>query len=185
VATIVGKKVRLRPKQVKDASNDYLWRKDEELSRLDAAIPLTISFGEYLLFYGEELYGTLDDHFRFGVETLDGKHIGNCALYNIDRYKKEAELGVMLGDRDYWDQGYGEDVVRALVGHAFSTANLDRLHLKTLDWNIRAQQCFKKTGFVPCGRLLSGQYNFIIMEIRRPAVVNIKAHPTAGETVRD
>lgn len=185
MATIVGKKVRLRSKQVKDASNDYLWRQDEELSRLDAAIPLTISFGEYLLFYGEELYGSLDDHFRFGVETLDGKHIGNCALYNFDRYKKEAELGVMVGDRDYWDKGYGEDVVRTLVGHAFTVANLDRLHLKTLEWNVRAQQCFKKAGFVPCGRLLSGQHNFIIMEIRRPVAVTVEAPPPAAETAGD
>ena len=164
---MTGNKVRLRPKAVRDASNDYNWRKDEELSRLDAAIPLGISFGEYLLFYGEELYGSLDDNYRFGVDTLEGVQIGNCALYNIDRHRKEAELGVMIGDRAYWGQGYGADVVRTLARHAFTTTNIERIHLKTLDWNTRAHKSFAKAGFVPCGRMLSGQHNFLIMEIRR------------------
>ncbi|MEW6142512.1 MAG: GNAT family N-acetyltransferase [Chloroflexota bacterium] len=161
---ITGEKVRLRPKTVKDASNDYLWRKDEELSRLDAAIPLSISYGEYLLFYGEELYGAKDDHYRFGIETLDGRHIGNCAVYNFDNSRKEAELGVMIGDRAYWGQGYGADAVGTLVQYVFSNTDLKRLHLKTLEWNVRAQKCFLKCGFVSFGRRLNGGHDFILME---------------------
>jgi len=167
MTVIEGKLVRLRSKHIKDASNDYLWRRDEELSRLDAAIPLSISYGEYLLFYGEELYGGADDHFRFAVDTQEGKHIGNCALYNIDRYKREAELGVMIGDREYWDKGCGADVVRTLVRHAFATTDLDRIHLKTLDWNARAQACFARCGFTGAGRFTSGPYTFLHMEITR------------------
>jgi RimJ/RimL family protein N-acetyltransferase len=174
MTVITGKLVRLRPKHIKDASNDYLWRRDEELSRLDAAIPLSISYGEYLMFYGTELYGGGDDRFRFGVETLDGKHIGNCALYNVDHHKREAELGVMVGDRDYWDKGYGADAVRTLVRHAFATTNLERIHLKTLDWNARAQACFTKCGFTPSGKFMSGPHTFLEMEITRARAASLE-----------
>lgn len=165
---ITGDKVRLRSKTIKDAANDYQWRKDEELSRLDAAIPLSITYGEYLLFYGEELYGANDDRYRFAIETLDGQHIGNCAVYNFDRLRKEAELGVMIGDRAYWDMGYGADAVITLLRHVLASTDLKRLHLKTLEWNTRAQMCFRKCGFVPYGRRINGGHDFILMEISRP-----------------
>jgi|YNPNPStandDraft_1061719.scaffolds.fasta_scaffold123744_1 RimJ/RimL family protein N-acetyltransferase len=183
---ITGEKVRLRSKTIKDAANDYQWRKDEELSRLDAAIPLSISYGEYLLFYGEELYGATDDHFRFGIETLDGRHIGNCAIYNIDRFRREAELGVMIGDRAYWGRGYGSDAVSTLVRHVFASTDLKRLHLKTLEWNVRAQKCFRKCGFVPFGRRVNGGHDFILMEILRPqpaAVNGPVADGASGPTI--
>ena len=138
---ITGEKSRLRPKTIKDSSNDYTWRKDIDLARLDAAIPLSISYGEYLLFYGEELYDSPDQDFRFGIETFDGRHIGNCAIYNIDRFRREGELGIMIGDRAYWGQGYGVDAVKTLVNHVFFHTDLKRLHLKTLLWNERAQKC--------------------------------------------
>lgn len=168
---VIGEKVRLRPKTLKDASNDYLWRKDEELSRLDAAVPISISYGEYLLYYGEELYGSGDDPYRFGIETLGGHHIGNCAIYNIDRLRKEAELGIMIGDRAYWGQGYGTDAVKTLVRHVFTTTDFKRLHLKTLEWNLRARKCFQKCGFVPFGKRLNGSHEFILMEIFRSKVL--------------
>jgi RimJ/RimL family protein N-acetyltransferase len=44
---------------------------------------------------------------QFAVDTLEGRHIGNCAYYNIDKGGGEAEVGIMIGERSYWDKGYG------------------------------------------------------------------------------
>ncbi len=73
----------------------------------------------------------------------------------------------MIGDRDYWDKGNGTDAVMALVHHIFNNTWLNRLHLKTLDWNLRAQKCFEKSGFTPCGKSSQDAYNFVLMEITR------------------
>ena len=165
---LLGQKIKLRPKCLGDATNDYAWRIDPELSRLDAVAPLSLSLEEYLKGYAAELslFGNRETH--FAIETLDGKHIGNCAYFKIDKIKKEAELGIMIGDRDYWDRGYGTDAIMTLLNHIFSETNLNRIYLKTLDWNIRAQKCFQKCGFVPYGRLIKDGYNFVVMEIYRP-----------------
>jgi len=165
--TLVGSKAKLRPKRIKDAANDYRWRTDAELCRLDAAIPIPVSFEEYIKNYIAEL-----SYPRKGcclaIETLDGKHIGNCSYFSIDDTKKEAEMGIMIGDKAYWNRGYGTDVIQTILNHIFLQTSLQRVCLKTLDWNERAHQCFKKCGFVPCGKLIHGDYHFIIMEIRRP-----------------
>lgn len=162
---ITGTRVRLRDKKMSDARDDYIWQTDPELAQLDAVPTLTISFAKYLLDYTWELRLPSLTICRFAVESLDGKHIGNCSYYNINEAKGEAELGIMIGDRDYWDKSYGTDTVRALINHIFQETKLNRVYLKTLESNTRAQKCFKKCGFTPYGRMARDGYNFMLMEL--------------------
>ncbi len=164
---ITGNKIRLREKKLSDVRNDYQWQADPELSRLDAAPTLDMSFSVYLLDYSSVLHH--NDHHRYplAIETLDGKHIGNCTCYDIDEKKGEAQLGIMIGDKDYWDKGYGSDAINTMVDHIYQTSGFSRLYLKTLDWNTRAQQCFIKSGFTPCGSLRRDGYHFVLMELTK------------------
>ncbi|MDM8000594.1 MAG: GNAT family N-acetyltransferase [Dehalococcoidia bacterium] len=167
---IRGKKVVLREKRLEDARQDYVWKTDPELSRLDATLPLTLPFREYLLTYAEELDRRMDGKgCVFAIETLDGKHIGNCCYYNMERDKKEAEIGIMIGDPSYWDAGYGTDAVKTLVSHVFRKEGVRKLYLHTLVWNTRARKCFEKCGFVESKRVTRSGYDFILMEMKRPA----------------
>ena len=165
---LIGSKVRLCPKRLQDAANDYSWRRDVDLCRLDAAAPISCSFEEFLESYIEELYRT-SRSYRFAIETLDGRHIGNFSYFNIDETKNEAEMGIMIGDRAYWNCGYGSDAILTSLNHIFSQTNLKRIYLKTLNWNIKAQKCFQKCGFTACGQITHGDHYFILMEIHRPA----------------
>lgn len=172
--SLVGRKVRLRPKHIGDAANDYAWRRDAELCRLDATSPITCSFKEFLEDYAWELRYPSSGQ-RFAIETLEGEHIGNCGFFNVDREKKEAEMGIMIGNRAYWNRGYGTDAVLTLLKHIFTSTDLRRIYLKTLDWNIRAQKCFKKCGFSACGSLSCWGYSFLLMETFRPG------QPSSGQ----
>jgi len=163
----IGSKVKLREKKLSDVRNDYKWQSDPELARLDAAPVLVMSFSIYLLDYATALHQSNSSRFPLAVETLDGKHIGNCTCYDIDEKKGEAQLGIMIGNRDYWDKGYGADTVNTMVDYVFRTTGLQRLYLKTLDWNQRAQKCFAKCGFTLCGHLKRNSYSFVIMELKR------------------
>ncbi len=164
---IVGSKVILRDKRLPDVQEDYTWRTDPELAQLDATPLLTISFPQYLSDYASELCHSSSTSCRFAIETLDGKHIGNCVYYDIDETKGEAELGIMIGNRDYWDKGYGADAVTTLVSYIFHHTNLKRIYLETLDSNRRAQKCFKKCGFTPYGHRDKDEYSFVLMELHR------------------
>jgi len=164
---ITGNKVRLREKKLSDARNDYAWKTDPDLVRYDAAEVITIPFSHYLIEHSSELRYSLANSQRFGVETLDGTHIGNCSYYNVDEAQGETEIGITIGDRNYWNKGYGADAVTTLVNHIFHTSKINRVYLKTLDWNRRAQQCYLKCGFTPCGNLYRDGYSFVMMEISR------------------
>jgi len=164
---INGSKIIIRGKGPDDAWDDYAWEADPELARLDAAPVVTIPYSQYLIDFTHELKAPRATGRRFSVCTLDGKHIGNCSYYNLSKYRSETELGIMIGNRDYWDKGYGTDVVTTLVDFIFSELNVDRIYLKTLESNTRAQKCFQKCGFMPYEHNSRGGTNFMLMEIYR------------------
>jgi RimJ/RimL family protein N-acetyltransferase len=164
---MVGGKTKLRGKRLADAPEDYAWQTDLELAELDAAPRLTISFQQYLSSYASELRYPSSARQRFAIETMDGEHIGNCTYYDISRRRGEAELGIMIGNRSYWDKGYGVDAVTNLVNYIFQRTKLNRIYLKTLVSNKRAQRCFAKCGFTPYGHLNRDGYNFVLMELSR------------------
>ena len=162
-----SRKVILREKRLEDAATDYAWRCDEELAQLDAAPLLKISFADFLEEYTDELRYPGRRRCRFAIDNVEGKHIGNLMYYDIDERKGEAEFGIMIGDRDYWSQGYGTDATITLLQHIFTTTALNRVYLHTLSWNLRAQRCFEKCGFVACGQKKRSNGTFVIMEIHR------------------
>jgi len=164
---ISSSKIKLRDKKLADAPDDYAWQTDPELAQLDAVPPLTTTFTQYLSNYANELHYPSSSRHPFAVETLDGKHIGNCVYYGVDEGKGEAEVGILIGDRDYWDDGYGTDAVIALANYIFRRTRLNRLYLKTLNDNYRAQKCFKKCGFTPYGHVDRDGFHFVLMELRR------------------
>ncbi|MFC2005942.1 GNAT family N-acetyltransferase [Chloroflexota bacterium] len=164
---IIGSKIILREKRLADALNDYTWETDPELAQLDAAPIVTTIFCQYLLDYASELNNPLPIRCQFALDTLEGKHIGNCSYYNINETKSEAELGIMIGNRDYWNKGYGTAAVSTLVNHVFQTTNLNRIYLKTLNSNVRAQKCFEKHGFTPYEQADKDGFSFVFMEIHR------------------
>ena len=108
-----------------------------------------MSFDRYLKLFQDQLkYPTPGSH-HFATDTIDGKYIGNCMYYDLDTVNLEAELGIVIGDREYWSNSYGYDAVITLLDHMFTARRLKRVYLHTLEWNKRAQRCFSKSGFKP------------------------------------
>lgn len=164
---IEGQKVVLREKRIEDAQADYSWRTDPELARLDATVPLTMTYDQFLRFSREELQYPSPWSRRFGIETFAGRHIGNCMIYDIDLKKGDAELGIVVGDRDYLSKGFGSDAVLTVLDHVWSTTTLNRVYLHTLVWNERARKSFAKCGFREVKQVHRGGLDFMLMEITR------------------
>ena len=165
---IDGTKVVLRQKRIEDAFHDYQWRIDPELSKLDATFPLRIRYKEFVRFSLDEIEYPSRRSRRLAIDTKDGVHIGNCMYYDLDEGSGQTELGIMIGDRDYWDGGYGTDAVVTLVGHIFKTiSSINKVYLHTLEWNSRARKSFAKAGFVEVREVKRDGQNFVLMETVR------------------
>jgi RimJ/RimL family protein N-acetyltransferase len=161
------KRIRLRIKKLSDAREDFKWQTDPELAQLDASVVLDMPFRQYLSEYTYELCYPNPNRHEFSIETLEGKHIGNCVYYNVNEKESKAEIGILIGDRDYWNRGYGTETINLLLEYLFKKTRLERVYLTTLDWNIRAQSCFIKCGFNDCGKLIKDDYTFLLMALNR------------------
>ena len=164
---LIGELTVIRSKVMDDAETDYSWRIDPELASLDASRPVTLTFTEYLRYHRDDVRYPSPWSVRMAIDTLDGKHIGNCMYYDIDTEKSQCELGIMIGDRNYWSKGYGTDVVKTAITHIFQTTELNRVYLHTLINNYRAQKSFTKAGFSPIREKQRDGHEFVLMEIRR------------------
>ena len=164
---IEGKLVRIREKKVEDIPDEYAWRVDEELSRLDATRPLTMSYDDFLKYSKEEMQFPNFRSKRLAVETIEGVHIGNVMYYDLNMRNSETELGIMIGNKEYWGKGYGTDIVKTLLKHLFEDLKLGRVYLHTLAWNYRAQSSFSKSGFREIRSVRRGGQDFLLMEVNR------------------
>ena len=144
---VAGKKVRVRDRKTSDSVMEIVWGQDEEVVVLDPPA------------------GKILNIQLFSIETLDGKHIGLCSLYN--QTLTDVQFGIRIGDKDYWNGGYGTDAVRVLVNYCFATMDVERIWLKVLPWNFRAIKCYKRCKFVRTGWLALDGHNFVVMERRR------------------
>ena len=181
---LIGEKVVLREKKLDDAVEDYVWRRDSELSQLDATRPISMSFSDYHRYTREELKYDSYYSVRLAVETLDGIHIGNCMYYDINDRRKEAELGIMIGNRDYWGQGYGSDAVKTLLNYVFSYTHLNKIYLHTLKDNYRARRSFTKSGLSEIRKVKRSGKDFIRMEIIKDDWLDLEQQ-REGSTVKE
>ena len=92
------------------------------------------------------------DGTSFAIE-VDGIMIGQCALFNLHPVAHRMELGITIGDQNYWGKGYGSEAVQLLVDYGFCHHNLHRIFLEVHARNERAIRAYQACGFVEEGRL--------------------------------
>ena len=91
------------------------------------------------------------DGASFAIE-VDGLLIGSCGLFNISETDRTCELGIGIGDKEYWGRGYGREAVALLVDYAFRLRNWRKVWLRVWGNNERAIRAYRACGFVEEGR---------------------------------
>ncbi len=150
---IVGEKVRLRPIERKDLPRFVKWFGDPQVRRyLGMALPFSLAQEER---WFENLQDRLEKRelVALTIETAEGAHIGNISLFDIRWKDRCAELGVTIGDKSYWNRGFGTDAVRTMLRVAFHDLNLHRVFLRVHADNVRGIRCYEKAGFRKEGAL--------------------------------
>lgn len=151
---IYGEKTRLRRIERQDIPTFVRWFSDPEVREF-LLINRPISTAEEERWFERKLEEGSE---IFAIETADGTHIGNIELMDIDSRHRHAELGVVIGEKAYWGQGYGSDAIRTLLRFAFEEMNLHRVSLRVYEDNARGINAYEKCGFRIEGRLREAIY---------------------------
>ncbi len=141
-----GKLVRLRAREPEDEPLLFQWFNDPEVTQyLTLRYPLShAQEAEFIAKSATISY----DHASFGVETIAEKRlIGGVGLEHVSPENRGAVLGIAIGDKQFWDGGFGTDAMRVLCRFGFAMMNLHRIELEVFAENARAVHVYEKVGF--------------------------------------
>jgi diamine N-acetyltransferase len=156
---IYSDRIRLRGVEKEDLPNFVAWMNDPEvIEGLLVFWPMSsVDEARWL----ESLGGREQAEKPLAIDARVGeawKHIGSCGFHNFDWKIRTAEFGISIGDKSFWNQGYGTETVRLLLKTGFETLNLNRIYLHVNADNLRAIRAYEKCGFVHEGRLRQAVY---------------------------
>lgn len=143
-----GKKVLLRPIKRSDISFFLKWFNDPEIIQyLTRYLPMTEMAEEKWI---EELATKPQSEVVFIIEVIEdgsNKPIGNCGLHRIHPKDHTAEIGIVIGEKDYWGKGYGTEATQLLIEYGFKQLNLHRVSSWVIEFNKRSIKLCEKLGF--------------------------------------
>jgi RimJ/RimL family protein N-acetyltransferase len=85
-------------------------------------------------------------------ERATMRPIGVVNWHDIDSANRTATYGIMIGEKDCWNKGYGTETTRLMLEYAFTVLNLHSVVLTTNSFNERAQRAYNRAGFREVGR---------------------------------
>jgi RimJ/RimL family protein N-acetyltransferase len=91
-------------------------------------------------------------------DRATGEPIGTAGLYDIHATARKAEFRTLLGERAWWNRGYGTEATEALVYYGFDRLNLNKVWLGVIAENAGAVRAYEKSGFRVEGRLREELY---------------------------
>ncbi|WP_032121499.1 GNAT family N-acetyltransferase [Clostridium amazonitimonense] len=148
-----GEKIRLREYRREDILEAQRYINDAEIKRyLHPGIPYLYTLEDEIKWF--EMQSASKDCYNFAIETIEREiYIGGCGINNIDWKNSVVEVGIFIGDKNYWGKGYGSDAMKVLIKFIFDQMNINKIKLKVYSFNKRAIKCYEKCGFINEGVL--------------------------------
>lgn len=149
----IGTKTLLRAYKKEDIDLTCQYINDSEIKKLlMPGIPYPITLEEEYKWYDKQT--AFGDLYNFAIETIDDKkYIGGCGINNVDWKNSIVTVGIFIGNKDYWNKGYGTDAMKILIKFAFEQMNINKVKLNVYSFNERAIKSYEKCGFKKEGAL--------------------------------
>jgi len=105
------------------------------------------------------------------IEKKNDRLIGSISLMCVDLINRRAMLGIVIGDKNYWNGGFGTEATGLMLDYGFNILNLNSVYLNVFSYNKRGIRCYEKCGFRVAGKLRESRlfadkyYDTVMMDI--------------------
>ncbi|MDN5351264.1 MAG: hypothetical protein PWQ12_180 [Clostridiales bacterium] len=142
-----GQKVLLRAYKKEDVPIAQEYLNDMEVRRfLQPGIPYPYTLEDEYKWYEQQ--SASGDIYSFAIECLEtGRYIGGCGVNQMDWKNRVCTIGIFIGDKNYWNKGYGMDAMYLLKQFVFDQMNVHKIRLDVYSFNGRAIALYEKAGF--------------------------------------
>ena len=139
----------LRTLRPSDVGARYLsWLADTEITRfLEVRFTPVHNIRELVAFV--ESLNASDHSLLLGMfAKKDERHIGNIKLGPVNPYHHRADIAFLLGEQDYWGQGYASEAIAAFSQYGLHELGLEKITAGCYATNIGSAKALMKAGFV-------------------------------------
>jgi RimJ/RimL family protein N-acetyltransferase len=153
IFNIVGDKVALGPVHKKLVPDRVRWENDFAVALLSGDPLRPVSPESLEADFEQDIKKADDRGVDFAIyERATSRHIGGAGLRHINRTHRNAEYGIMIGEKDCWGKGYGTETTILILDYAFTVLGLHNVLLSTYAYNERAVRAYTRAGFRVIGR---------------------------------
>lgn len=162
MAHLYGERIRLRAVERDDLTTFLRWVNDPEVTE-NLLLVSPMSRVEEEQWFEDMMKQPASEH-ALVIEVLkqstepDNQPIGTCQFHKIDWRNRSAEIGIMIGEKEFWGRGYGSETLRLMTKHGFQTLNLHRIWLQVYAKNKRGLRAYEKAGFQMEGKYREAHY---------------------------
>jgi RimJ/RimL family protein N-acetyltransferase len=143
----MGRMVGLRQLTPDDVTDRYLaWMRDSEvIGFLESRFleHTEQSLREYVVGTG----GRSDTALLAIIELERGRHVGNIKIGPLNRHHGTADVGLLIGEREFQGRGYGAEAIRLASRYAFEVMDVRKLTASCYSANVASAAAFRRAGW--------------------------------------
>ena len=150
-------RIYLRALEPDDYKTSFKWRNDDEIWNMVGGPKYFVSEAYEKKWVEDTIFNS--HNIKLAVCLKDtNTYIGNVYATDIDMINRSCTTGVLIGERDYWNQGYASEAYRLLLYYIFNERNLHRVQAYVLESNVASLKMHQKVGYKVEGTLRHSVY---------------------------
>lgn len=136
--------LKLREIETYDLESIVRWRNDRDVyENLFSYLPLCLE--KQKRWYENYLSDMRTQLFLIELNN-EKKTIGTIGFTDIDYKNQNADVTIIIGEKDYRGKGYARQAVDMLLKYGFYELNLKKVYFKVLAYNTKAVKLYEKMG---------------------------------------
>ncbi len=144
---VQGTRIYLKLLSYHDVNKKYLgWMNDPEINQY-----LESRFNKHtiesLTEFVDKMNADSDIYFFAICLNHSDEHIGNIKLGPINQQHRRADVGILIGEKQYWGKGFASESICILTRFAFEQLGLNKLTAGCYAENAGSARAFEKCGW--------------------------------------
>ncbi len=152
---LIGERIKLMKFTERSITPEYVsWLNDPEVNRYLEIGRFPITAQDLCIPKDEKnmMFMIMSNFFidELGSEIKDNdfhKYIGTCSIHKIDWISRRAEIGYMIGNKQYWNKGVATELISLLTNYCFNRLNLNKITAGVVDENVSSSKALEKNGY--------------------------------------
>ena len=137
--------------------NWYNWFNDSNITKYQNKKIFPNSYENQKKYYEHLLISSKDVVFAI-IDDSSDLHIGNVGLHHIEWVHRSAELGIVLGEKEFHGKKIGKEAWSLITKYGFEFLNLHRIYAHIMEENISSRKCAEASGFILEGTISDFYY---------------------------